>query len=473
VRTSISTSGECSFVTLRSRRLPQRNSSKGNTTNRPSMKTLKEGRIVLPLIWQRRIDKLTANIKRRKLSTVVEEVLAPADIEFHQSSLQGGRALKLSLGDRKQSDGVAVPVWAYIFLDSTESEQSIVFRDEVPTHPNGATVRLYSRSASSLLRKATNLRSPFCLLQQETGNDFKDGRGMICAVIAYYALIAGLNDCAIRWRRFGACIIAALEYIKISLAWLRSGSQHENASDTTANVATNLPSAMSSSCMSVSAQLKHRSSSRISGIPKQSSQTINYDSIQGGTVRSFAGDTTTNRRTYLITPAVEGRARQYTEFRDNDHRNNTAKSLVVRLQINREALAEITGISRMLEAPDSDDEEDITLFNKGRKKQPFILNNTQQSAVAVEGSDSIDSVIGDDVDSIGNAVDSVLWDANNDVVETASRYNIPNDEQVFHHLSTIRKRKLQEINEGSDAGEIEETDGHGWRQASYGRSRRR
>jgi hypothetical protein len=437
------------------------------------MKTLKEGRIVLPLIWQRRIDKLTADIKRRKLLTVVEEVLAPADIEFRQSSLQGGRALKLPLGDRKQSDGVAVPVWAYILLDSTESEQSIVFRDEVPTHPNGATVRLYPRSASSLLQKATHLRPPFCLLQQETGNDFKDGRGMICAVIAYYALIAGLSDCAIRWRRFDACVIAALEYINISLAWLRSGLQHGNTSDTTANVATNLPSAMASSCTSVSAAQKHRSSSRISGIPKQSSQTINDDWIQGGTVGGSAGDTTTDRRTYLITPGDEGRARQYTDFRDNDRSHNTTKSLVVRLQINRQALAEIIGIPRVLQVPDSEDEEDIKLSNRGKKKQLAILKTRQRSSVAVEGSDSIDSVIGDDVDSIGNAVDSVLWDANNDAVRTASKYKIHNDEQVLHHLSTIRKRKLEEINEGSDAGEIEETDGHGWRQASYGRSRRR
>jgi hypothetical protein len=437
------------------------------------MKTSEEGRVVLPLIWRRRIDKLTANIKRHKLSAVVEEVLAPADIEFHQSSLQGGRALKLSLGDRKQSDGVAVHVWAYIFLDSTESEQFIVFRDEVPTHPNGATVRLYPRSASSLLRKATHLRPPFCLLQQETGNDFKDGRGMICAVIAYYALIAGLSECATRWRRFDACVIAALEYINISLAWLRSGLQHGNTSDTTANVTTNLPPVMPSSCTSVSAAQKYRSSSRVSGIPKQSSQNINQDWIQGGTVGGFAGDTTTDRRTYPITPGAEGRARQYTDFRNNDRRHNTTKSLVVRLQINRQALAEIIGLSRELEVPASEDEENITLFNKGKKKQPLILNTRQRSSVAVEGSDSIDSVIGDDVDSIGNAVDSVLWDANNDAVRTATKYRVHNDEQVFHHLSTIRKRKLEEINEGSDAGEIEETDGHGWRQASYGRSRRR
>jgi hypothetical protein len=127
----------------------------------------------------------------------------------------------------------------------------------------------------------------------------------------------------------------------------------------------------------------------------------------------------------------------------------------------------------VLEVPDGDDEEDITLSNKGKKKQPVIVNTTHRSSVAVEGSDSIDSVIGDDVDSIGNAVDSVLWDANNDAGRAASKYNIHNDEQVFHHLSTIRKRKLEEINEESDAGEIEETDGHGWRQASYGRSRRK
>jgi len=191
------------------------------------MSTAKETQATLPLRWQRCINRLNATLVRRGLFTVIEEVLSPASPTFDQAILQGRKALKAPLGDRKQSDGITVPVWAYILLDSNGSEPSIVFRDEVQLHSNGAnTLRLYPRSASSLLRKANHLNSPFCLLHQETDEGVKDGRGMLCAVIAYYALIAGLSDCAIRWRRFDACMIAALDYIKITLRWM-SELQHE------------------------------------------------------------------------------------------------------------------------------------------------------------------------------------------------------------------------------------------------------
>ncbi|KAI4945782.1 hypothetical protein J4E91_007695 [Alternaria rosae] len=199
------------------------------------MATAKEIQATLPLIWQRRINKLNATLIRRNLFTVIEEVLFSATPTFEQASLQGRKALRLSLGDRKQSDGITVPVWAYILLDSTDSEPSIMFRDEVQIHSIGAnTIRLYPRSASSLLRKANHLKSPFCFLHQETDEGVKDGRGMLCAVIAYYALIAGLSDCAIRWRRFDGCMIAALDYINVTLGWLREISR--KSSRTTANV---------------------------------------------------------------------------------------------------------------------------------------------------------------------------------------------------------------------------------------------
>lgn len=352
------------------------------------MTTAKETQATLPLVWQRRINKLNATLIRRDLFTVIEEVLFPATPTFEQASLQERKALRLSLGDRKQSDGITVPVWAYILLDSTDSEPSIMFRDEVQIHSIGAnTVRLYPRSASSLLRKANHLKSPFCFLHQETDEGVKDGRGMLCAVIAYYALIAGLSDCAIRWRRFDGCMIAALDYINVTLGWLRGISRKSLC--TAANV---------------------------------------------------------------IAP----------------------KSLVVRFPIGREALAKITGVSHGFEVPDSDDEEDIMLLNEDIQEQPDAPNTTQRPTVTVleEVSDSIDSVLGDDVVSLRDDVDSVIGVANDDIIE-ASRLKVQGNQQLCYRSSTIRKRKLEDITAGSDGDVVKEMDGHGWRQDSWGRSRRR
>jgi len=352
------------------------------------MTTAEETQATLPLRWQRCINRLNATLVRRGLFTVIEEVLSPAIPTFDQAILQGRKALKAPLGNRKQSDGITVPMWAYILLDSNGSEPSIVFRDEVQVHSNGAeTAQLYPRSASSLLRKANHLKSPFCLLHQEKDEGVKDGRGMLCAVIAYYALIAGLSDCAIRWRRFDACMIAALDYINITLKWM-SEIQHEPTSSTA------------------------------------------------------------------------------TAMRP---------SFIVRLPVGREALAKITGLSHGFEIPDSEDEEDIMLPDEDIQDQPHIPNATHQTAVPVlqEVPDTIDSVFGDDVAGVAEEVDSVIGDANDSIIVANSRSQVHGNEQACYGSLTIRKRKLEDITTGSDGGVVEEMDGHGWWQASWGRSRRR
>ena len=352
------------------------------------MTTAKETQATLPLRWQRCINRLNATLVRRGLFTVIEEVLSPATPTFDQASLQGHKALNILLGDRKQSDGMSVSVWAYILLDSNGSEPSILFRDEVPIHSNGAnTLRLYPRSASSLLRKANHLESPFCLLHQETDEGVKDGRGMLCAVIAYYALIAGLSDCAIRWRRFDTCMIAALDYINITLKWM-SEIQHEP------------------------------------------------------------------------TPSTATAMRP---------------SLIVRLPIGREALTKMTGVPHGFEVPDSEDEEDIMPPDEDIQEQPDIPSATHQPAVPVleEVPDTIDSVFGDDVTGVAEEVDSVIGDANDSIIVANSRSQVHGNEQACFPSLTIRKRKLEDITGGSDGDVVEEMDGHGWRQASSGRTRRR
>jgi hypothetical protein len=87
----------------------------------------------------------------------------------------------------------------------------VLFR-EIDTSIEGQS-RTFSRAASSLLRKATDLHLPFCYLQYYPNEGVKDVRGMLCAIVLYYALVAGLNDYALHWNRFDACFTEELSYI--------------------------------------------------------------------------------------------------------------------------------------------------------------------------------------------------------------------------------------------------------------------
>jgi hypothetical protein len=354
----------------------------------------------------------------------MDEVLSSAAFQFDQSSLHGRDAMRVSLGDRRQNDGRTVTVRAYILHDDIKSEPSIVFRNEVRVNSNGATMtKLYPRPAASLLRKASHLQPPFCFLQQETDEGVKDGRGMLCAVVAYYALVAGMSDRALRWRRFDACLIAALNYINriVGTPIAKHGMQPQNV-------------------------------------------TRNVDIISragGGTI-------------------------QFINFADGDHRLNR-KSLIVRLKLDLHALAEINGVARLSQVPESQYKKGLTLLNKETEDDAVLFNPSiaqigkvieevsnfpstmQRSAVVVfeEGSDGVDSVIEDDVDSVEDEVDSVIGDTDDDIIGTASKFGVGDNKQTIHRPSTSKKRKLEQIANDSDGGDFEETDGHDWRQAAW------
>lgn len=176
------------------------------------MSSLDDAQRTLPRGSQRHVKRLKVLLEQRDLLVAMDEVLSHATFEFHQSILSGRWASRVFLGYRNQSDGKTVTVWAYIYDDHTGGEPPIVFRDEVPINLKGVTTtRLYPRAASSLLRKACQLRPPFRFLQRGLYEGAKDGRGMLCAVVSYYGLISGSSDCAMRWPRFDACLTAALD----------------------------------------------------------------------------------------------------------------------------------------------------------------------------------------------------------------------------------------------------------------------
>jgi hypothetical protein len=161
----------------------------------------------LPSASQNYIDRLKTGLKRRRELHLLDLLPPPSTLTFSDDTT----ALKILLGDRRDSDGIKTAVWAHILPERNDIDPPVLFR-EIDTSIDGQP-RTFSRAASSLLRKATDLHLPFCYLQYYPNEGVKDVRGMLCAIVLYYALIAGLNDYALHWNRFDACFTEALSYI--------------------------------------------------------------------------------------------------------------------------------------------------------------------------------------------------------------------------------------------------------------------
>jgi hypothetical protein len=226
---------------------------------------------------------------------------------------------------------------------------------------------------------------------------------MLCAVVAYYALTARLSDCAIRWPRFDACFIAALNYIKTvgtPAQTTKHEAQHETVSEMTASAATmiSLNPASTRKAPTVTASL-------------------------------------------YASPEVEGGAGQPTSLADKYHQHN--KSLIVKLKLDREAVAETTQVT------------------------PFVEVVERQDGATGFDDDEYDGGIdyGDD-SVIGEDADSVIGDTIDDVIVTANRFDMGDNGRAFHCPTTSKKRKLERLAKYSDGNELAEVDGHGWRQAS-------
>jgi hypothetical protein len=328
-------------------------------------------------MWQRRLTRLKASLKQRGLLPVMDEVLSSNTFSFKHSTLAGRDALYVFLGYRPQYEKAPLGVRAYITNDRPGHYAPIVFRDEVPVTLDGVTkIRLYRRTSSSLLRKAWQLLPPFCFLQFEPYEGVKGVCDMIDALVAYYALIAGLSDCAIRWPRFEACLIAALEYI---------------------NTRIEVPAAEQ--------EIQHKTESKVT-VPKSP-----IVSQKAASKRKVPSTTTTTD----MTPKRGGGVRQPTKLAIR--RRQQKKSLVVklkldrnplvlRLKLHRGAVAEKTRTAQLFEAPNNRDEG----LGFGADKCNSSLDN------------EVDSVIGEGVDSvIGDGSDSVIGDDTDGLVVTADR----------------------------------------------------
>ncbi|RAR01956.1 clathrin adaptor, mu subunit [Stemphylium lycopersici] len=173
--------------------------------------------------WPLYINKLETLLKRKSLSDVYKSLPRSTDFAFHESTVFHQHALRTYIGERERSSGVKVPVWAYILPGET-TKPIIVFREELPSR--GERLKEWPRSATSLLRKAKDLLPPFRLLQYHPNDGTRGMRGMVCALVAYYALTSGANDCSMHWDEFETCFIAALEHIRMNAEIEGNPKQH-------------------------------------------------------------------------------------------------------------------------------------------------------------------------------------------------------------------------------------------------------
>ncbi|KAF2128688.1 hypothetical protein P153DRAFT_42750 [Dothidotthia symphoricarpi CBS 119687] len=183
----------------------------------------------LPYRWQSSLNRLQ---KKIKTSEHTLKLLPTVDaLTFCEATHLEKNTIRLHLGHRNQADGAQASIWAHVHFDRKRMKPPVVFEDEINTQ---GKVTRYPRSATSLLRKATGLQPPFCFLEFDPSDKVANVRDMICALVLYLFLAAGLDDCAIHWSKFDSSLVHALEYINSRCEyhdWLRNGAIYRPSTD--------------------------------------------------------------------------------------------------------------------------------------------------------------------------------------------------------------------------------------------------
>ncbi|KAF2246346.1 hypothetical protein BU26DRAFT_66153 [Trematosphaeria pertusa] len=171
----------------------------------------------LPASWRAELDRLRARLSARGLLAVLDSCPPPPSFPFQRDASRAP-ATKLFLGYRKLTDTTTrVESWAYLVPDlETAAVPPILFRDERATPSRRAGADSRPRAATSLLRRAGDLHVPFCFLQYDGSPGVRHVRDMLCAIVLYCFLAAGVRDEALRWKDFTVMLEKALRYIKQS-----------------------------------------------------------------------------------------------------------------------------------------------------------------------------------------------------------------------------------------------------------------
>jgi hypothetical protein len=128
---------------------------------------------------------------------------------------------KVLLGSRKQSNSSQeAEVWAYIKPPWCKLKVPVEIWDELPVQHGER--QAWPRPTASVLRKAVNLYIPFRFLEYIPGLTrvrSAEMREMLCAVVLYYVLVAGISEEALRWQGFCEMLGKAMRWIKSNPAY--------------------------------------------------------------------------------------------------------------------------------------------------------------------------------------------------------------------------------------------------------------
>ncbi|KAJ4991649.1 hypothetical protein SVAN01_02764 [Stagonosporopsis vannaccii] len=161
------------------------------------------------------LQKLRRHLQIKGLRGVLESLPAPDRYNFQSTRRSGHAAIKVCLGNRKRLDGTRCQAWACIDpAERRDLQPPVTFYDQESLQDGKRSLhRRISLSATSLLRRATDLEPPFCFLQHDAFDDVKDARNMLCAIVLYQAMVVDVEKCALQWNQFGDSLSRALQYI--------------------------------------------------------------------------------------------------------------------------------------------------------------------------------------------------------------------------------------------------------------------
>lgn len=315
----------------------------------------------LPHRWQLHLNKLLQKLKACK--AILESLPNIDQFTFRETAYLQQNTVSLYLGRRKQADGAKVNVWAILLLDRKQIEPPVVFVDEIETVEGAA---YHPRAATSLLRKADSLRPPFCFLQFDTNERVKKNRDMLCALVLYQYLAAGLDNCAMHWRKFDKSLTCALKYIGNRFEyqyWLRNGFTYQAIVGTEESASSERTKGMTVRAKREAGK-DAKTKTGLIGVMKELEVAVSsIDRVEFCSDRFPSGDTTSKGFDDKENPS-----NHLSMFQNTVERNlcplanlNPEKYLVVRLKVGSEALMEIVGDvlpTRRQTVPNSDTEND-------------------------------------------------------------------------------------------------------------------
>lgn len=155
---------------------------------------------------------LQGNLHDQGFLEILDSVPASDRLKFEQAPDEDG-AIEVCLGNRPKANGSLCQAWARI-----SSDNHIEFYDQEKSLETGR-IREYPRSAFSLTRKAMDLHPPLCFLHHDPHDRAEHMREKLCAVIIYYAILAGVEMHIDDWNELEDKLTHALQQINFQAAY--------------------------------------------------------------------------------------------------------------------------------------------------------------------------------------------------------------------------------------------------------------